>query len=435
MDEERTSTTRRQFVKTAASSVFALTVVPRHVLGGPDHIPPSEKLNIAAVGCGGKGESDIRGVATGNNIVALCDVDEQRAHNTFKRFPKAKRYKDWRVMLEKEKTIDAVTVSTPDHVHGPAALAAIQLGKHVYVQKPLTRTIYEARQLLEASRRYKVATQMGNQGHASDDTRKICEWIWQGAVGTVKEVHWWTNRPIWPQGIERPTETPPVPPTLDWNLWLGFRPWRPYNPAYCPFKWRGWWDFGSGALGDMGCHIMDAGFWALDLARPLSVEAESFGMNVETFPKWSIIRYQFPAHGKFGPLTVTWYDGGKLPPLPPAIEEWAKEYQDPDRKNKLPTGANGQMYVGDKGVLVAGTYGGGPKIYPQSRMDEFLATKPKQLIERTPGHYEEWLRACKGGKPASGSFEHAVPLTKLVLLGNQALLSKDKLYGTLAHGA
>ena len=310
------NTSRRKFLKTAASSTFALTVVPRHVLGGPAHTAPSDTVYLGGIGAGGKGGSDIGGSAdAGAKVVALCDVDESRAKKSRERFPDAKFYQDFREMLAKEKGLDAVTVSTPDHAHAPAALEAIHLGKHVYVQKPLTRTIYEARKLLDASREQKVATQMGNQGHASGDTRKICEWLWQGGIGKVREVHFWTNRPIWPHGLDRPTDTPEVPASLDWDLWLCGRPYRPYHSAYHPFRWRGWWDFGAGALGDMGCHIVDAGFWAMDLARPASVEAESSGFNTESFPKWSIINYDYPARGDLPPCNVTWYDGGKLPPV------------------------------------------------------------------------------------------------------------------------
>ena len=270
-----TAMSRRDFIGGAAA-VAAFTIVPRHVLGGPGHTPPSEKLNIAGIGVGGKGAGDI-GAVESENIVALCDVDEKQAGKTFEKYPGAKTYRDFRKMLEKEKNIDAVVVATPDHVHAPASMMAIKMGKHVYCEKPLTHSIYEARMLTEAARKHKVATQMGNQGHSGEGTRLICEWIWGGAIGEVREVHTWTNRPIWPQGIDRPEETPPVPPTLAWDLWLGPAPDRPYHPAYMPFKWRGWWDFGTGALGDMACHIIDPVFWALKLGYPKSVEAVSTG--------------------------------------------------------------------------------------------------------------------------------------------------------------
>lgn len=429
MEEKDGKISRREFIASAACTAFAITVVPRHVLGGPRHVPPSEKLNIAAIGCAGKGDSDIGGVAS-ENIVALCDVDEGRAAGVFQRYPKAARYNDWRVMLEKEKSVDAVTISTPDHTHAPAAMAAMALGKHVYVQKPLTHSIYEARKLTEAARRHKVATQMGNQGHASEDTRKVCEWIWQGGIGIVKEVHFWTDRPIWPQGIDRPTDTPPAPANLNWDVWLGPAPERPYHPAYHPFSWRGWWDFGCGALGDMGCHIMDAAFWALKLDGPCSVEAESSEFNAETFPKWSIITYEFPARKQFPPLKAVWYDGGKLPARPAELDEWAKQNPEQAEKNTFPTGSNGQMYIGDKGVLIAGAVGDGPWIHPPARMEEFLTTEPKKTLKRSSGHYKEWLDACKGGEPASGNFDHAGPLTVMVLLGNVALRAGEKIEWT-----
>ncbi|MBI3921282.1 MAG: Gfo/Idh/MocA family oxidoreductase [Armatimonadetes bacterium] len=427
MEDNSRKITRRQFVASTASTAVALTVIRRHVLGGPRHISPNEKLNVACIGCGGKGESDIGGVSS-ENIVALCDVDEGRAAGAIQRFPNAARYNDWRVMLEKEDhNIDAVTVSTPDHTHAPAAMAAIELGKHVYVQKPLTHSVYEAQRLIKAARHYKVATQMGNQGHAGEDTRKLCEWIWQGGIGTVKEVHFWTDRPIWAQGIDRPADSPPVPANLNWDVWLGVAPERPYHPAYHPFSWRGWWDFGCGAIGDMACHIMDAGFWALQLQGPCSVEAESPGLNSETFPKWSVITFEFPARGAFPPVKAVWYDGGKLPTRPPELDEWVRKDEEQAKKMALPTGSNGQMYIGDKGVLVAGCYGDGPAIYPQQRMLEFLDSEPKKTLKRSPGHYKEWIDACKGGEPASGNFDHAGPLTITALLGNVALRAGEKI--------
>ncbi|MDH4240032.1 MAG: Gfo/Idh/MocA family oxidoreductase, partial [Phycisphaerae bacterium] len=309
---------RRDFMGGAAA-VAAFTIVPRHVLGGANNVAPSGKLNIAAIGSGGMGGGNIN-ACRGENIVALCDVDDERAKDTYKRFPNAKKWKDFREMLDKQKDIDAVIVATPDHTHAVAAMAAMRRGKHVYVQKPLTRTVFEARTLTEAARKYKVATQMGNQGHSGEGVRLICEWIWDGAIGPVREVNAWTNRPIWPQGIDRPGDTPKVPDTLDWDLWLGPAPNRPYHPAYLPFAWRGWWDFGCGALGDMACHLLDPVFSALKLGYPDSVEACATKVNNETFPLASIVRYEFPARGDMPPVKLNWYDGGMKPPRPAELE-------------------------------------------------------------------------------------------------------------------
>jgi len=371
----------------------------------------NEKLNIAAIGSGGKGAADISSVSR-ENIVALCDVDDERAAETYEKYPKATRYKDFRVMLEKEKNIDAVVIATPDHTHAVAAKACMELGKHVYVEKPLTHTIAEARELTKIARQYKVATQTGNQGHAGSGVRNCCEWIWDGAIGDIKEVHVWTNRPTWPQGIDRPADTPPVPATLDWDLWLSTAPERPYNPAYVPFKWRGWWDFGCGALGDMACHIMDPANWAMKLSEtkePITVEAESSGVNNETAPEWSIIRYGFPARGNMPPVTITWYDGGKLPPRPENIRSEAK----------LGDGDNGSLFIGEKGCIATGTYGGGTRIFPDELMKAYK--RPENRIKKSPGHHYEWVRACKGGEPAGSNFDYAGPFTEIVLLGNLAL--------------
>jgi predicted dehydrogenase len=307
---------RRDFIG-AAGAVAAFTIVPRRVLGGPGNTPPSEKLNIAGIGVGGQGASDLQALES-QNIVALCDVDWRHADGTFKRYPNAKKYKDFREMLDKEdKNIDAVVVATPDHVHAPASMAAIKRGKHVYCEKPLTHSVYEARMIAEAAREHKVATQMGNQGQAGEETRLLREYIWDGAIGPVREAHVWTDRPLngldkvyWPQGVDRPTDRPKAPDTLDWDLWLGPAPERPYNPAYLPFVWRGWWDFGTGALGDIGCHALDPVFRVLKLGHPTSVEAISTLVNNETYPVASMVHYQFPARGDMPAVRLTWYDGG-----------------------------------------------------------------------------------------------------------------------------
>jgi len=408
---------RRRFLGTVGT-VAAFSVVPRHVLGGPGRVPPSEKLNIAGIGVGGRGAADLSAVES-QNIVALCDVDWRRAAGTFRRYPKAKKYKDFRVMLDKEdKNIDAVVVATPDHVHAVASMAAIKRGKHVYCEKPLTHSVYEARMVAQAAREHKVATQMGNQGQASEETRLMCEYIWAGAIGPVRQVHVWTDRPMrglhamyWPQGVDRPKETPPVPEGLDWDLWLGPAPWRPYHPAYVPFKWRGWWDFGTGALGDIGCHMIDPVFRALKLKTPVSVQANSTLVNKETYPLASIVHYEFAARGDMPPVTVTWYDGGLKPPRPPEMDDG----------QQMPT--TGILFVGDEGKML------GHRLIPDKRAREY--GKPPRVLPRSPGHHAEWIKACKGGKPAGSNFDHAGLLAEMVLLGNIPL--RPELKDTLSR--
>ncbi len=312
--------TRRQFISGAIAAFAGFMIVPSHVLGRGGAKPPSEKLNVAGIGIGGQGASDLAEME-GENIVALCDVDDAHAARTFKRYPKARAHRDYRKMLEEQKDIDAVVIATPDHQHAIIAMAAMRAGKHVYCEKPLTHTVWEARQLTQAAHAHKIATQMGNQGQASEGTRRLSEMIRDDAIGPVREVHVWTDRPssglfnvFWPQGVERPTETSPVPDTLDWDLWLGPAPARPYHSAYLPFKWRGWWDFGTGALGDIGCHTFDPVFRALKLGHPLSVEASSTRVNEETYPLASMVTYHFPARPPMPPVKLVWYDGGLRPP-------------------------------------------------------------------------------------------------------------------------
>ena len=398
---------RRHFVSNVAAGA-ALTIVPRHVLGR-GFTAPSDKLNIACIGCGGKGRSDIDGVAT-ENIYALCDVDWNMALDAFQHFPQAKRFRDYREMLDKEgTTIDAVTVSTPDHSHTAAGLAAMKLGKHAFVQKPLARTLGEVRALAQAARQYKVATQMGNQGHTHEGTRLIREWVDAGAIGTVQELHFWTNRPWWPQGLDRPLEEYHVPQTLDWNLWLGPAAERPYHPGYAPFKWRGWWDFGTGSLGDMACHIMDAAFWSLDLGYPTRVEPESTPLFAETAPAMSRITYSFPAKGNRAPVKAVWQDGGIYPPRPPELADDAAWPPD--------TGG-GQLWIGSAGKLVAGTYGDDPQLLDKAKMAEITAHPVPKKYPRSEGVYAEWIAAAKGGPPAGSSFDrYAGPFTEMVLLG------------------
>jgi predicted dehydrogenase len=387
--------TRRKFLAAAAGGALT-TIVPRHVLGGAGFLPPSERINLAGIGAGGMGGGDIATLARlGANVVALCDVDDERAAGSFKAFPQARRYKDFREMLDKEaKNIDAVSVGTPDHIHAVATMAAMRAGKHVYCQKPLTRTLHECREVTKAAKAAGVATQMGNQGHATEGARLTNEWLRAGVIGTVREVHVWSDRAgrLWKQGIGRPTGTPPVPATLDWNLWLGPVRERPYNPAYAPVSWRGWWDFGTGALGDMGCHIIDHPVWALELGPPSFVEARTTiegsvldgnKPNFETYPIAAIIYYDFPERGKRPAVRMTWYDGGLMPAAPAGMPA----------DQRLPD--NGVLYVGSKGVMYHGSHGGMPQLLPRELHEE--AKKVPKTLERSRGHYEEWVAACKGG--------------------------------------
>ncbi len=427
---EKNDISRRQFLGGAAAAAATITIVPRRVLGGPGYQAPSDTLNIACVGIGGKGFSDSVAMA-GENVVALCDVDEERGSqkhvvdrqgdieirkSPFDYYPKARFYRDWRRMLEEEKSIDAVTVSTPDHNHAIIANTAMKLGKHVFVQKPLTHTILEARTLAETAREKGLVTQMGNQGHAGEGGRLVCEWIWDGAIGDVREVHCWTNRPIWPQAIKAPKETPSVPPTLDWDVWLGPARWRPYHPAYLPFNWRGWWDFGTGALGDMGAHIMDHAFWALKLKYPTSVQASSTEFTKDSPPNAEVVTYEFPARDSMPPVKMTWYDGGLMPPRPDDFEQG----------RALGNSDGGVLFVGDKGKLMCSVYGENPRIIPETKMQEYQ--RPPKSIPRSPGIHAEWLEAIKKGDPKSATtnFDYSAPLTETMLLANLAVRLKDK---------
>jgi predicted dehydrogenase len=420
---------RRTFLAAAATATAGFTIVPRHVLGGLDTPAPSDKLNIAGVGVGGMGKNNLARCAT-ENIVALCDVDFDKAEEVFAKYPGARRYKDYRVMFDAQSDIDAVVIATPDHTHAVIAMAAMQRKKHVYVQKPLTHSVYETRVLTEAARTYGVVTQMGNQGHSGEGSRLLCEWVWDGAIGRIREAHAWTNRPVWPQGVEvaRPSDTPQAPAGLDWDLWLGPAPDRPYHPTYHPAQWRAWWDFGTGSLGDMGCHIIDPLFWALRLKYPLSVEAsisrywhgffqESAPKN-ETYPRSSIVRYQFPARGKMPPVEVTWWDGGLMPQRPVGLE--------PGRR--MGDNDGGILLIGDKAAIVAGCYGESPRIVPESRMRRYK--RPRKSLERVPdgaeGHEQDWIRACKGGRPACANFDYSGPLSETVLMGNLAVRFPDR---------
>jgi len=411
----RPNTSRRDFLKqsTALGAAFWVSGQAPNLYAQSDS--PNEKLNIGVIGCGGKGESDTAHCAS-ENVVALCDVDENRAAKSFENFPKAKRYQDFRRMLENEK-LDAVVISTPDHTHAVAAAMAMKMGKHVYCQKPLTYSVYEARLLRETAAAQKVATQMGNQGTALDGFRRAVEVIQSGALGPVREVHVWTNRPIWPQGIGRPQETHEIPAHLNWDLWLGPAPERPYNKAYAPFNWRGWVDFGTGALGDMACHTANMAFMALKLGYPVAIEAESSGVNGETWPTWSTIRFDFPERGDQPALKFYWYDGKKdgQPNLPsPEIV-----------KGRKLTGS-GSVLVGDKGILYSpNDYGASYELLPAEVFADFK--DPPQTLPRLPGGNNdlnqklEWIAACKGGPAPLANFDYAGLLTETILLGNVAL--------------
>ena len=416
--DQLTSDSRRGFLKkSGAASVFM--IVPRAVLGGENYLAPSDRLNIAAVGAGGKGRSDIENVAH-ENIYAICDIDDGRLAETLQQEfaagfrEKAKVYRDYREMLDNEPEIDAVLISTPDHMHAPIAMHAMNMGKHVFVQKPLCHTVNECRVLASAAQRNNVVTQMGNQGHAEEGARLINEWVASGEMGPIREVHCWTNRPVWPQGIGRPDGEMLVPDTVGWDLWLGAARHRPYvERAYHPFNWRGWLDFGTGVVGDMGAHIIDHPYWALDLDLPTKVSASSsrFGRDMETFPIASKIHFEFPAKNGRPPVKMTWYDGGLLPERPAGLEN-GRQMGDND---------GSVLIVGDKKTLMHGVYGRNPQLIPES---VHLATPaPAKTLARSPGIYQEWIDAIKDrSKRTTSGFDYSGRLTETMLLGNIATM-------------
>ena len=448
----RTSS-RRKFLASAASS-FAFTFIPRSVWGA------NERLNLAGIGVGGKGAGEVKDLSkAGATFVALCDVDSDRAGGTYQQFPDAKRYTDFRVMLEKEKNIDAVTVSTPDHTHAVASLLAMSLGKHVYCQKPLTHSVHEARVMAQAARYYKVQTQMGNQAHAGEPIRRAVELVRAGIIGPVREVHVWTNRPIWPQGQKARAERRRLadqvkPKGLDWDLWLGPAPLRDYNACYVPFKWRGWWDFGTGALGDMACHMMDMPYWALNLGAPLSVEAESGGLTDETGPDWSTITYRFAARGPASggslgssggrqtsvhqpAVKFVWYDGTKEGKANVPYDLLARAVQGAqatpattataarsNRRRRPPSGVGDHrdwdaILVGDRGMMLFRRRSADWIVTPGRQLEQFRSVP--QTIRRVASEDAEWIEACKGGPKALSNFDYSGPLTEMVLLGNLAV--------------
>ncbi len=410
MKTNKMGISRRQFLQSTVA-VAAFTIVPRHVLAQSGQNPPSDKLNIASIGVSGMGGGDVRSVAEGNNIIALCDVDYKHAAGTFKDFPKARKFKDFRVMFDSiEKDIDAVTVSTPDHVHAVAAMAAIRRGKHVYCQKPLAHSIHEIRQLMKSANEHKVITQLGNQGHSYDSIRVFCEWIWDGAIGHVREIHAFceSNYSRIRQLGQR-NEKHKVPETLDWNLWVGPAAMRPYNPMYLPGSWRGWMPFGSGVIGDWVCHVVDPVFWALDLGAPATIcnEAEGYDPqeHADTFPSGSKVTFEFAAKGNRPAVKMIWLDGTARPPRPPELEDG----------RKMP--GIGAVVYGEKGTILYGSHGAGEvRIIPEAKMKEYKRPEPK--IERVPGgHYRDWLRAIRANKPAGSNFNYGGPLTELAQLG------------------
>ncbi len=469
---------RRDFVKMMAATGAALTIVPRHVLGR-GHTPPSDRLNIAGIGVGGMGKINLLNLALGNNIVALCDVDwdyageawdtlakdlkreqdrlpkvtdERARRNSLERIeslekiladdlPRITRYTDYREMFDKQKDIDAVVIATPDHLHAVIASAAMDLGKHVFVQKPLCWSVHEARQLAKKAKSTKVVTQMGNQGHSWDDGRRAVEWVWAGAIGDVRDVHVWTDRPLsfWPQGIPRPEPQRitsalkwnmsgvmarlanamglySVPDTLAWDLFLGPAPSVEYHPVYHPFNWRGWVDWGVGAIGDMGAHLIDHAYWALDLGYPTSVETVSTPFNKACFPMATTTYYEFPARGSRPPVKLTWYDGGLLPPKP--AEMGHDESLNPE---------GGALLVGTKGKLLYDTYGEKSRLLPRS-LHESAGTPPQKLARITTSHEQNWANAAKGKGEATTPFEYAARLTEVMLLGIVALRAGAKLH-------
>ena len=409
---------RREFLGTA--SAFAFTFLPGRVRGAND------RIRFASIGVGGKGGGDSTQAEELGDMVALCDIDDNRLRQRAERSPKAKLYHDFREMLdEMGNSIDAVTISTPDHTHAPAALMAMRQGMHVYCQKPLTHTVYEARLMRETAQGYKLATQMGNQGTASNGFREAVEVIRSGAIGPVRQVHVWTNRPVWPQApdiVARPTEVHPVPEHVHWDQFLGPAPWRPYHPAYHPFKWRGWWDFGTGALGDMACHTANMAFMSLDLGYPHTVSAENGPINPETYPAWATVRFEFPARKTMPPVDFFWYEG-KLP-------SGEKNLPPKELFHGMNASNSGSILVGDKGVLYSpNDYGARIHLLPEETFEDYQ--KPDPWLPRNgrgdKGMKEEWVEAMRGGAPAMSNFGYAGLLTETILLGNVALRSEKKL--------
>ncbi|HRT28271.1 MAG TPA: Gfo/Idh/MocA family oxidoreductase [Kiritimatiellia bacterium] len=437
-------TSRRTFLRGSAG-IAAFSIVPRHVLGGPGFVAPSERVAVAIIGAGGMGTSNAKSLLAEPEaqIVAVCDVAERTDLKAFwYRYEAGRKpvkalveahygkaspnyrcadYEDFRVMLEKEKGIDAILCATPDHLHAFVSTVAMRMGKHVYCEKPLGHSVWEVRQMARVAKETGVATQMGNQGHSGTGIRMTCEWIWDGAIGPIREVHVWSDAGRWDwlrKSPGRPAETPPVPAGFNWDLWLGPREHRPYHPAYAPYAWRGWWAFGTGTIGDMACHNLDPAVWALNLERPLSVEATSTGVDDEAISIAGLYTYQFGPRGDQPPVKVTWYDGGLRPSIP--------ERLDPDDpRQRLGERNDGILFVGDKGYITCPGWSGTPRLLPLELHKAYK--RPAPTLPRVKGHHAEWLSACKGGPAASANFAYSARLTELVLLGNVALRTGKKL--------
>jgi predicted dehydrogenase len=422
MTIRRSRLTRRSFLLGAMAGAGAV------VAGRARGIGAGDKVNVAVVGAGGRGFENLRGLeGTGANIVALCDVDAKRAGESFKKYPDAKRYVDWRRMLEAERGIEAVVVATPDHHHAIVSIAAMKLGKHVYCEKPLGHSVWEVREMARVAAERGVATQMGTQGHAFEGSRRAVEVVRSGAIGDVRELHVWTDRPAnwWGAGVTRPTDTPPVPEGLDWDLWLGPAPQRPYHPAYVPFQWRGFWDFGTGSIGDMGVHNLDTAFWALELGLPTTVEVKEAMPALtepaarETEPKSCVIELNYPARGAKPPVKMTWYSGGKLPP------------RELFQGETLITRDGGSLIVGSKGTLFTRTWHGGENernmfaLLPRQAFVDFKG--PERTLPRVKSHWQEWVSACRGEGKTLSNFGYAAVLTEGLLLGNLALRTGGKI--------
>ena len=421
---EKAGMSRRRFIGASATAAAGLTILPSGVISAKGRVAPSDKLNIAGIGIGGMGHSNINNLKS-QNIVALCDVDWAYAAGTFKDYPDAKKYKDYRKMLDEMASgIDAVVVATPDHTHAITAMAAMSLGKHVYVQKPLTHTVYESRMLRLKANDYKVATQMGNQGNSGEGVRTMCEWLWDGAIGTVERVHSWTNRPIWPQGLERPKQGMWVPETLDWDQFIGPAKMRPYHEAYTPWNWRGWWDFGTGALGDMANHILDPVFMGLKLGSPVAVQASSSQFNTESAPQSEMVHYYFPEREKYNKLKmpavhVTWYDGGMMPERIPELAEG----------ELMGDWSGGVVFEGSKGKIMCGCYGANPRLWIDGKEATKEYKAPIVLRRVETSHEMDWVRACKESPenrvPTSSNFNYSGPLNEMVVMGNLAVRLQD----------
>jgi predicted dehydrogenase len=433
---------RRRFMTTAASAAAAATILPRHVLGGPGRIAPSDKVNVAVIGVGGQGRGNLHSLFQENDcqVIAIADPCEEWDLSSFYYGGKAGRgpikaeveqnyraktpnykcavYEDFRVMLEKEKAIDAVLIATPDHLHAYVSIVAMKAGKHVYCEKPLTHDVWEARAVARVAKETGVATQMGNQGRSSEGHRETVEWIRDGAIGAVREVHAWSGAGYFARGNGRPEGTPAVPPGLNWDLWVGPREPRPYHPAYAPFSWRGWWAFGGGGLADMAVHNLDPAFDALDLSSPQTVEATAPGVDTEVCSTGLLVTYRFGPRGHMGPVTVHWYDGGLRPPTPLGIDP-------DDPKQRLGEGDNGILFIGEKGMITCAGWSGMPRLLPLELHREYK--RPPKTLPRVEGHHADWLQACKGGRPACSNFDYGSRLCELILLGNVALRSQKLL--------